>query len=93
LICLIYCTLFYFITGYQASAAKFAIFLAVCVLVTLISETIGGICALLTKTATMGIMLSSTLLTVNPLTLAPLLPPPPQSAANFPVLRGRSFGY
>ena len=72
MICLMYCTLFYFIAGYQASAAKFAIFLLVCVLVTLISETIGGICALLTKTATMGIMLSSTLLTV-PLPPTPLL--------------------
>ncbi len=65
MICFMYCTLFYFITGYQASASKFAVFVAVCILVQLISETIGGICAILTRTATMGIMLSSTLLTVR----------------------------
>lgn len=66
---LLYCTLMYFITGYQSSAEKYLIFVVTCILFQLISETLGSVCAILTKTATMGILLSSTLLMVSTLEL------------------------
>ena len=67
----IFCLLMYFIVGYQAVAAKFFIFLSVSVLFQLTSETIGCASAIVTKTATSGIIVSSTLLMVSLPTYSP----------------------
>ena len=54
----------YYITGYQNVASKFGIFLAVSTLMQFISETIGCVSAIITKTATVGILVSTSILTV-----------------------------
>ena len=61
----LFCVLMYFITGYQNVASKFGIFLAVSVLMQFISETIGCVSAIITKTATVGILVSTSILTVR----------------------------
>ena len=62
---ILFCVLIYYITGYQDVASKFAVFLATAALVEFISETIGCISAIITKTATVGILVSTSLLTVG----------------------------
>lgn len=61
----LFCVLMYYITGYQNVASKFGIFLAVSTLMQFISETIGCVSAIITKTATVGILVSTSILTVE----------------------------
>lgn len=61
--------LIYFIAGYQYNAGKFFIFVATCVVFILIAETIGIVCAIATKTVTMAIIMSSSILMVRPTSL------------------------
>ena len=62
---ILFCVLIYFIVGYQTLASKFFIFLAVSALVQFISETIGCVSAIITKTATVGILVSTSILMVS----------------------------
>jgi len=48
----------YFMTGYQATAAKFFIYTATLILFALTSETIGHLCAICTKTSHNGMDLN-----------------------------------
>lgn len=70
LVTVLFCVLMYFITGYQNEASKFGIFLLVSLLVEFISETIGCVSAIITKTATVGILVATSILTVR---LSPLV--------------------
>ena len=51
---LFFAVIVYFMTGYQASAGKFFIYLVTLVLFALTSETIGHLCAIATKTSHNG---------------------------------------
>lgn len=51
---LFFSVIVYFMTGYQASFSKFAIYYLVFALFALTSETIGQLCAIVTKTSHNG---------------------------------------
>ena len=52
-------TVVYFMTGYQAHAGKFIIYLVVLVLFALMSETVGHLCAITTKSSHNGLLSSN----------------------------------
>lgn len=66
IVTILFCVLIYFIIGYQTVAGKFGIFLVTAFLVEFISETIGCVGAIVTKTATVGILVSTSILMVGP---------------------------
>lgn len=51
---LFFAVIVYFMTGYQASFSKFAVYYAVFAMFALISETVGHLCAIVTKTSHNG---------------------------------------
>ena len=61
----LFCVLVYYIIGFQDDAAKFAVFWVTAVLYQLTSENIGLVSAVVTKTATVGLILSASIMMVS----------------------------
>eukprot|EP00798_Chlamydomonas_sp_ICE-L_P005385 gene5385-5606_t len=56
-LCVIFVSIMYFFCGFQTDAGKFFLFIAVLAMFQIVSEGIGLVCAILTKTATFAIVI------------------------------------